>query len=168
MDKNLQFLELKRMDPKITPASKRVKTYKEIYGHYSAIQASEQSGRCIECGNPYCEWKCPVHNYIPQWLKLISEGRLFEAADLSHQTNSLPEICGRICPQDRLCEGACTLNDGFGAVTIGNIEKYITDEALKQGWKPDLSNVKKTNYKVGIVGAGPQVSRVLTYLYAME
>ncbi len=155
MDKNLQFLELKRMDPKITPASKRVKTYKEIYGHYSAIQASEQSGRCIECGNPYCEWKCPVHNYIPQWLKLISEGRLFEAADLSHQTNSLPEICGRICPQDRLCEGACTLNDGFGAVTIGNIEKYITDEALKQGWKPDLSNVKKTNYKVGIVGAGP-------------
>ena len=155
MDKNLQFLELKRMDPKITPASKRVKTYKEIYGHYSAIQAGEQSGRCIECGNPYCEWKCPVHNYIPQWLKLISEGRLFEAADLSHQTNSLPEICGRICPQDRLCEGACTLNDGFGAVTIGNIEKYITDEALKQGWKPDLSNVKKTNYKVGIVGAGP-------------
>ena len=155
MDKNLQFLELKRMDPKITPASKRVKTYKEIYGHYSAIQASEQSGRCIECGNPYCEWKCPVHNYIPQWLKLISEGQLFEAADLSHQTNSLPEICGRICPQDRLCEGACTLNDGFGAVTIGNIEKYITDEALKQGWKPDLSNVKKTNYKVGIIGAGP-------------
>ena len=77
------------------------------------------------------QWKYPVHNYIPQWLKL-SEGRLFEAADLSHQTNSLPEICGRICPQDRLCEGACTLNDGFGAVTIGNIEKYITDEALKR------------------------------------
>ena len=155
MDKNLQFLELKRMDPKITPAQKRVKTYKEIYGHYSPKQAGDQSGRCIECGNPYCEWKCPVHNYIPQWLKLISEGRLFEAADLSHQTNSLPEICGRICPQDRLCEGACTLNDGFGAVTIGNIEKYITDEALKKGWRPDLSNVKRTNFKVGIVGAGP-------------
>ena len=82
--------------------------------------------------NPYCEWKCPVHNYIPQWLKLISEGRLFECADLSHQTNSHLKY-GRICPQDRLCEGACTLNDGFGAVTIGNIEKYITDEALNRG-----------------------------------
>ena len=80
---------------------------------------------------------------------------MFEAADLSHQTNSLPEICGRICPQDRLCEGACTLNDGFGAITIGSIEKYITDEAISQGWKPDLSNVKKTKYKVGIIGAGP-------------
>ena len=88
-------------------------------------------------------------------MKLISEDRLLEAADLSHQTNSLPEICGRICPQDRLCEGACTLNDGFGAVTIGSIEKYITDEALKRGWKPDLSNVTPTNFKVGIIGAGP-------------
>ena len=85
------------------------------------------------CGNPFCEWKCPVHNYIPNWLKLISEGKLFEAAELSHRTNSLPEVCGRICPQDRLCEGACTLNDGLGAVTIGSIEKYITDEALKAG-----------------------------------
>ena len=87
MDKNLQFLELKRMDPKITPVSKRLKTYKEIYGHYSMHEAAEQSGRCIECGNPYCEWKCPVHNYIPHWLKLIAENRLFEAAELSHQTN---------------------------------------------------------------------------------
>ena len=155
MDKNLQFLEIKRMDPKVSPASKRLKNYNEIYAHYSVEEASQQSGRCIECGNPYCEWKCPVHNYIPQWLKLISEDRLLEAADLSHQTNSLPEICGRICPQDRLCEGACTLNDGFGAVTIGSIEKYITDEALKRGWKPDLSNVTPTNFKVGIIGAGP-------------
>ena len=148
MDKNLQFLELKRMDPKVTPADKRLKNYNEIYAHYSIKEASEQSGRCIECGNPYCEWKCPVHNFIPQWLKLISEDRLLEAADLSHQTNSLPEICGRICPQDRLCEGACTLNDGFGAVTIGSIEKYITDEALNRGWKPDLSNVTPTNLKL--------------------
>ncbi|MBS83436.1 MAG: glutamate synthase small subunit [Gammaproteobacteria bacterium] len=155
MNKNLQFLELKRMDPKITPVTKRLKNYKEIYGHYSMQEAAEQSGRCIECGNPYCEWKCPVHNYIPHWLKLIAENRLFEAAELSHQTNSLPEICGRICPQDRLCEGACTLNDGFGAITIGSIEKYITDEALKRGWKPDMSTVKPTPYKVGIVGAGP-------------
>ncbi len=84
-----------------------------------------------------------MHNYIPNWLKLIQEGNLFEAAELSHQTNSLPEMCGRICPQDRLCEGACTLNDGLGAVTIGSIEKYITDEALKQGWRPDMSEVRR-------------------------
>ena len=155
MDKNLQFLELKRMDPYVISPSKRKKDYKEIYGHYTTQIASEQSGRCIECGNPYCEWKCQVHNYIPQWLKLISENKLFEAADLSHQTNSLPEICGRICPQDRLCEGACTLNDGFGAITIGSIEKYITDEAISQGWKPDISKVKKNKYKIGIIGAGP-------------
>ncbi|MED5430360.1 MAG: FAD-dependent oxidoreductase, partial [Pseudomonadota bacterium] len=122
---------------------------------YSPNNAADQSGRCIECGNPYCEWKCPVHNYIPQWLKLIEENKLFEAAELSHQTNSLPEICGRICPQDRLCEGACTLNDGLGAVTIGSVEKYITDEAFKQGWRPDLSNVIQTPFKVGIIGAGP-------------
>jgi len=97
----------------------------------------------------------PVHNYIPNWLKLIHEGRLTEAAELSHQTNSLPEICGRICPQDRLCEGACTLNDGFGAVTIGSIEKYITDEAFKQGWRPDMTQVVETDKRVAIVGAGP-------------
>jgi glutamate synthase (NADPH/NADH) small chain len=143
------------MDPDVISPTKRKKNYKEIYGHYSSQIAAEQSGRCIECGNPYCEWKCPVHNYIPQWLKLISENKLFEAADLSHQTNSLPEICGRICPQDRLCEGACTLNDGFGAITIGSIEKYITDEAISQGWKPNISNIKKNKYKVGIIGAGP-------------
>ena len=155
MDKNLQFLELKRMDPDVISPAKRKKNYNEIYGHYTSQIASEQSGRCIECGNPYCEWKCPVHNYIPQWLKLISENKLFEAADLSHQTNSLPEICGRICPQDRLCEGACTLNDGFGAVTIGSIEKYITEKAFEMGWKPDLSNRQWTNKKVAIVGSGP-------------
>ena len=155
MDKNLQFLEIKRMDPKVTSPSERSRNYREIYGHYSNSHAAEQAGRCIECGNPYCEWKCPVHNYIPQWLKLISENKLFEAAELSHQTNSLPEICGRICPQDRLCEGDCTLNDGLGAVAIGSIEKYITDEALKKGWKPDMSKVKKTPFKVGIIGSGP-------------
>jgi glutamate synthase (NADPH/NADH) small chain len=96
-----------------------------------------------------------VHNYIPNWLKLIEEGSLFEAAELSHKTNSLPEVCGRICPQDRLCEGACTLNDGLGAVSIGAIEKYITDEALKAGWKPDMSHVQPTGKRVAVVGAGP-------------
>ncbi len=151
----LQFIELPRQDPRKTPVQTRVRNWKEIYGQYDAQGAAAQAARCIHCGNPYCEWKCPVHNYIPNWLKLIAEGNLFEAAELSHRTNSLPEICGRICPQDRLCEGACTLNDGFGAVTIGAIEKYITDEALKAGWRPDLSDVRPTGKRVAVVGAGP-------------
>ena len=133
----------------------RLHHYREIYGQYVPEQAAEQSARCLGCGNPYCEWKCPVHNYIPDWLKLIEQGNLFEAAEMSHRTNSLPEICGRICPQDRLCEGACTLNDGFGAVTIGAVEKYITDTALEQGWRPDLSGIKPTDWRVAVVGAGP-------------
>ena len=151
----LQFLEVPRRDPDKEPAAERVRHFGEIYGHYDGANAAAQAGRCLSCGNPYCEWKCPVHNYIPNWLNLIEEGKLFEAAELSHQTNSLPEICGRICPQDRLCEGACTLNDGIGAVSIGNIEKYITDEALAQGWRPDMSHVTATGKRVGIVGAGP-------------
>ncbi len=129
--------------------------FKEIYGGYEQEAAATQSARCLACGNPYCEWKCPVHNYIPNWLKLISEGNILQAAEMSHQTNSLPEMCGRVCPQDRLCEGACTLNDGFGAVTIGSIEKYITDEAFKLGWRPDLSHVKDTGKRVAVIGAGP-------------
>lgn len=151
----LQFIEVPRQDPAKTPAESRIKHFDEIYGHYHGDTAAQQAQRCLACGNPYCEWKCPVHNYIPDWLKLIAEGNLFEAAELSHKTNSLPEICGRICPQDRLCEGACTLNDGFGAVTIGSIEKYITDEALAQGWRPKLSNVVPTGKRVAIIGAGP-------------
>lgn len=155
MSNDFQFLDLPRQDPEKIPALERSKQFKEIYGEYEAEQAAAQADRCLSCGNPYCEWKCPVHNFIPNWLKLVAEGNLFEAAELSHQTNSLPEVCGRICPQDRLCEGACTLNDGFGAVTIGSVEKYITDEALKQGWRPDMSNVVWTDKKVAIIGAGP-------------
>lgn len=151
----LQFLEVPRRDPIKEVAEVRVMHMGEIYGNYDSADAASQAGRCIACGNPYCEWKCPVHNYIPDWLRLVEEGKLFEAAELSHQTNSLPEICGRVCPQDRLCEGACTLNDGLGAVSIGNIEKYITDEAWKQGWRPDMSHVEDTGKRVGIVGAGP-------------
>jgi len=150
-----QFLDVPRKDPETKPVEIRIHEYKEIYGQYDPSSAASQAARCISCGNPYCEWKCPVHNYIPNWLKLIEEGNLFEAAELSHRTNSLPEVCGRICPQDRLCEGACTLNDGFGAVTIGAIEKYITDEALKAGWRPDLSGVVDTGKCVAVVGAGP-------------
>lgn len=151
----LQFLEVPRRGPEKEEVEIRIKHYGEIYGAYDGADAASQAGRCLSCGNPYCEWKCPVHNYIPDWLRLVEEGKLFQAAELSHQTNSLPEICGRVCPQDRLCEGACTLNDGLGAVSIGNIEKYITDEAYKQGWRPDMSHVIETGKRVGIVGAGP-------------
>lgn len=152
---NFQFLDVRRQDPPKKKMETRTEEFVEIYDPFAEAQVSEQSHRCLACGNPYCEWKCPVHNYIPDWLKLLSEGNLFEAAELSHQTNTLPEVCGRVCPQDRLCEGACTLNDGFGAVTIGNAEKYITDTALAMGWRPDLSDVIPTGKKVAIVGAGP-------------
>jgi glutamate synthase (NADPH/NADH) small chain len=150
-----QFLEVGRHDPKKFEAKNRIKGFGEIYESFQQPQAAEQSERCLECGNPYCEWKCPVHNYIPNWLKLVSEGNIWEAAELAHQTNTLPEVCGRVCPQDRLCEGACTLNDGFGAVTIGSVEKYITDTALAQGWRPDMSGVVPTGKRVAIIGAGP-------------
>jgi glutamate synthase (NADPH/NADH) small chain len=154
-DKNLQFLDTPRAEPAKASVEARLRDFREIYSPYDAAGAASQAGRCLACGNPFCEWKCPVHNYIPNWLKLIEEGNLLEAAELSHRTNSLPEVCGRICPQDRLCEGACTLNDGLGAVTIGAIEKYITDEAFKRGWKPDMSDVRATGKRVAIVGAGP-------------
>lgn len=155
MGNNFQFIQIERHDPEKKPAEVRVKEYREIYGAFNSARAAEQADRCLHCGNPYCEWKCPVHNYIPNWLKLVTEGNLGEAAELSHRTNSLPEITGRVCPQDRLCEGACTLNDGFGAVTIGSIEKYISDSAFDQGWRPDLSQVHDTGKKVAVIGAGP-------------
>ncbi|NOX07987.1 MAG: FAD-dependent oxidoreductase [Gammaproteobacteria bacterium] len=155
MSNNFQFIQVPRIDPAKKKADERIKEFAEIYAQFDKNAVQAQADRCIACGNPYCEWRCPVHNYIPNWLKLVAEGNLFQAAELSHQTNSLPEICGRVCPQDRLCEGACTLNDEFGAVTIGAIEKYITDSALAQGWKPDMSKVVKTDKRVAIIGAGP-------------
>ena len=153
--KTFDFLEMPRSEPEKTPAVIRIHEFKEIYGQFDPGNAAKQAGRCLACGNPYCEWKCPVHNYIPNWLKLINEGNIEEAAELSHKTNSLPEICGRVCPQDRLCEGACTLNDGFGAVTIGSIEKFIFTEAYKRGWRPNMRDVVPTGKRVAIIGAGP-------------
>jgi glutamate synthase small subunit family protein, proteobacterial len=150
-----RFVKTGRIDPAKKPLATRQQAFVEIYDPFKPQEAEVQADRCLECGNPYCEWKCPVHNYIPNWLKLVVEGNILQAAELCHSTNTLPEVCGRICPQDRLCEGACTLNDGFGAVTIGNIEKYIVDTALEQGWRPDLSKVEPTGKKVAIIGAGP-------------
>jgi len=155
LENDFQFLEVGRYEPEKKTAHERKISFVEIYGEYNQVQASNQAHRCLDCGNPYCEWKCPVHNFIPDWLKLVNEGNIIEAVELCHSTNSLPEVCGRVCPQDRLCEGACTLNDGFGAVTIGSTEKYITEKAFEMGWKPDMSHRKWTNKKVAIVGAGP-------------
>jgi glutamate synthase (NADPH/NADH) small chain len=156
-DKLFRFLDLPRQPPKAVPVAIRVLGYGEISGDFAPpSSALGQAERCLDCGNPYCEHACPVHNYIPDWLKLVQDGRLFEAATLMHETNPLPEICGRVCPQDRLCEGACTLEQGgFGAVTIGSIERSITDEAFRQGWRPDLSGVVETGRRVAVVGAGP-------------
>jgi len=150
-----EFIDRDREEPHKHSSESRRNEFCEIYEPYQQPEGEAQSERCIACGNPYCQWKCPVHNYIPDWLKLAAEGRIMEAAELAHQTNSLPEICGRICPQDRLCEGACTLNTEYGAVTIGAIERHITDTAFARGWRPDLSGVKQTGHKVAVVGAGP-------------
>ena len=152
---DFHFLNYERVDPSKKPLKFRQTDFSEIYQQFSNNNASQQAGRCLECGNPYCEWKCPVHNYIPNWLTLLRDNRIFDAAALCHETNTLPEICGRICPQDRLCEGACTLHDDFGAVTIGSAEKYIVDTAFSMGWLPDMSNVPLRDEKVAIVGAGP-------------
>ncbi len=148
LNNDFQFIEVGRKDPKKKLLRQRKREFVEIHDLFKPQQAADQAHRCLGCGNPYCEWKCPVHNFIPNWLKLVSEGNILAAAELSHQTNTLPEVCGRVCPQDRLCEGACTLNDGFGAVTIGSVEKYITDTAFAMGWRPDLSKVKPTGRRV--------------------
>ena len=153
--KNFEFLEIKRQNPHERNPVSRSKDFKEIQGSYTEKEAQFQASRCIDCGNPYCQFQCPVQNHIPQWLKLIKENRIIEAAELSHQTNSLPEICGRVCPQDRLCEGSCTLNDDFEAVSIGSIEKYITDTAFSLGWRPTVASNISQNKKVAIIGAGP-------------
>lgn len=150
-----KFMKHPRVEaPKIKLNERKTK-FIEIYNAYDKHEAEQQAERCLECGNPYCQWKCPVHNYIPNWLKLAQEGRIIEAAELSHQTNSFPEVCGRVCPQERLCEGSCTLDDGFGAVSIGNVEKYISDEAFKQGWSVTYPVLAADAKQVAIIGAGP-------------
>ena len=152
---NFPFLRFPRELPRELNVPVRVLGYGEIHGAYTPEATSEQAARCIDCGNPYCSWGCPLHNHIPRWLELARAGRVEDAAALMHETNPLPEICGRICPQDRLCEQACTLETGFGAVTIGAIERTITDEAFKRGWRPKLDDVEPSGKRVAVVGAGP-------------
>lgn len=151
----LNYLLLKRATPTKREANERSIDFKEIYSHSNDLQSSNQAARCLDCGNPYCEWKCPLHNYIPNWLNLVAREEHQQAGELMYETNPLPEICGRVCPQDRLCEQACTINTGFGAVTIGAIEKSVTDKLIANKWRPDLSLVKSLDKKVAIIGAGP-------------
>lgn len=148
-------LQQPRSDAIKIPLEQRQTGFREIYRRFTPERVSQQGQRCLTCSkHAFCEWTCPLHNDIPQLLKLAREGRIMEAVELSHRTSSLPEVCGRVCPQDRLCEGACTL-DEHGAVTVGNIERYITDTALEMGWQPDLSHVTPRPYRVAVVGAGP-------------
>lgn len=149
-----QFLDLPRAEPEKIALSERRRLFKEIYAAFDSEQAAAQADRCLSCGNPYCQHKCPLHNNIPDWLRLAKEGRIIEAAALADSTNTLPEVCGRVCPQERLCEGSCTLHEEFGAVTIGHIETYITEEAFKRGWKPGVK-AAKTGKKAAVIGAGP-------------
>ncbi|HEY6717974.1 MAG TPA: NAD(P)-binding protein, partial [Reyranella sp.] len=142
------------MPDKRAPAERR-RDFDEIYANYAREMAAEQSARCSQCGVPFCQIHCPLHNNIPDWLKLTAEGRIEEAYELSSATNNFPEICGRICPQDRLCEGNCVIEKGFEAVTIGSVEKFITDTAWAQGWVKPIQPRRERRESVGIVGAGP-------------
>jgi len=140
---------------KLTPEA-RAGNFDEIYLPFRPAQAQREADRCLTCGeHSVCEWTCPLHNHIPQWIERVKAGDIDAAVELSHQTNCLPEITGRVCPQDKLCEGACTVRDVAGSVTIGNIERYISDQALARGWRPDLSQVTPVNKQVAIIGAGP-------------
>ena len=154
--KMLKFVSLGKEMPEKRVPSLRSQDFHEIYREYAAGKAAEQAARCSQCGVPYCQSHCPLHNNIPDWLKLTAEGRLEEAYEMSQATNTFPEICGRICPQDRLCEGNCVIeHSGHGTVTIGSVEKYLTDLAWENGWvKPIIARVERTE-SVGIIGAGP-------------
>ncbi len=154
--KMLKFVNVGRDMPEKRGAGQRREDYHEIYQQFAADKAAEQASRCSQCGVPFCQDHCPLHNNIPDWLKMVAEGRLQEAYKLSQATNTFPEICGRICPQDRLCEGNCVIEQsGHGTVTIGAIEKYITDHAWQEGWVQPISPRTERPESVGIIGAGP-------------
>ena len=155
-DKMLKFVKIGQQTPPKREVGTRKEDFNEIYKEFINVKASEQSSRCSQCGVPFCQVHCPLSNNIPDWLKLTAEGRLKEAYELSQSTNNMPEVCGRICPQDRLCEGNCVIEQsGHGTVTIGSVEKYITDNAWEQGWVNPIKVKNEKNQSVGIIGAGP-------------
>lgn len=152
----LKFVQIDRDMPNKRAAEDRKEDFNEIYAEFAAAKAEEQASRCSQCGVPYCQSHCPLHNNIPDWLRLTATGRLQEAYETSQATNTFPEICGRICPQDRLCEGNCVIEQsGHGTVTIGAVEKYITDTAWEQGWVQPIKPAQERSESVGIIGAGP-------------
>ncbi len=152
----LKFVDVNQETPVKRKTDRRKKDFNEIYDQYITDKAKEQSSRCSQCGVPFCQIHCPLQNNIPDWLKLTAEGRLKEAYEISQSTNNMPEVCGRICPQDRLCEGNCVIEQsGHGTVTIGSVEKYITDTAWEKGWVKPLKISKELKESIGIIGAGP-------------
>ena len=155
-EKMLKFTVINQQNPNKRIVDRRVDDFGEIYEQFISDKAKEQSSRCSQCGVPFCQIHCPLNNNIPDWLKLTAEGRIKEASELAHSTNNMPEVCGRICPQDRLCEGNCVIEkSGHGTVTIGSIEKYITDTAWEKGWIKPIKIAKEINQSVGIIGSGP-------------
>jgi glutamate synthase (NADPH/NADH) small chain len=155
-DKMLKFVKVDQQTPTKRLADKRVGDFKEIYDQFIQDKAKEQSSRCSQCGVPFCQIHCPLHNNIPDWLRMSAEDRLEEAYELACSTNNMPEVCGRICPQDRLCEGNCVIEQsGHGTVTIGSVEKYITDTAWEKGWIKPIKISNEIDMSVGIIGAGP-------------
>ena len=158
-----EFLKTERIDPTKRLVVERTKDFNEIYEVFDKHEASSQSERCIQCGDPFCLNKCPLHNYIPQWLKSVAEKDLEFAFKLSNEPSPFPEVMGRVCPHDRLCEGDCTLNDGHGAITIGSVEAHITEEGFKAGYTPEFPGIT-TDKKVAIIGSGPAGLSTATYL----
>ncbi len=161
----LEFHKKKSKNPSKTEPEKRIKDFQEIYSQFDKNDSVEQSSRCSQCGIPYCQIHCPLNNNIPDWLRYIAEGRLEEAYQVSASTNAFPEVCGRVCPQDRLCEGNCVVEQaGFGAITIGNLEKYLTEIAWEKGWVKNLSSQNQYKQKVAIIGSGPAGMAASAYL----
>ena len=155
-DKMLKFVKIGQQNPPKRNVDTRKSDFNEIYGDFINQKAQDQSSRCSQCGVPFCQVHCPLSNNIPDWLKLTAEGRLKEAYELSQSTNNMPEVCGRICPQDRLCEGNCVIEQsGHGTVTIGSVEKYITDNAWEKGWVKPIDVKYEKDQSIGIIGAGP-------------
>ena len=154
-ERMLQFVRLPQQTPDKRDAATRRADFREIYAEFQPARAAAQASRCSQCGVPFCQVHCPLHNNIPDWLKLTAEGRLEEAYEIASATNTFPEICGRICPQDRLCEGNCVIEKGYDSVTIGAVERYITDTAFDRGWVRPAAPRAENGLSVGIVGAGP-------------